>query len=354
MAELTEGQKLTNRYIEIMKDSHACRFICEDGYLFDDSSAPGRGEYERMFTLSDVRKRSLQVQILRYLAWTTYADMQMILRLARMFAATQEIPNVVTDEAHITALMTSLMKMGCVVCRTYRSPDGQKGKGTLRCYTLTDRGAELFKDQTDYDEYIETNLVGKGELDVMKRLASNYIMTKYAPMIMASGCEPVYCQNVLSKDGEGIRKVLYGCIKGEKSYTVFEPAFYMRNASVAREQELVRRIEKRQKFLIQNLESAGDGKQKILVLVVENSSWLKRAYADYGETISKCDAVYVTTESLANAWTGEGPSPFMLVAVDRDKMKKTNTRSGGGGELFLKLEASERTDPPFVCRTKKK
>ncbi len=354
MAELTEGQKLTKRYIDIMKDNHACHFVCRDGYIFDNSPAAGRGEFERIMTVMDVRDFKLQLQILRYLAWVSYADMQMIIRLAKMFEATQEIPNVVTNEGHLASLMTTLVKSGAVNRRSYRRYDGAIEKGLFYCYCLSDRGAMLFKDQTYYSEYIEENLVKKGDLEIMKRLAVNYIMTKFAPRMKTCGHEVGYCRSVLSEGEKGIRRVLYGSTESEKAYTVMEPAFYKRDAEAMTEEELEKWYNKRIRFLKENLQTSGENKQKVFVLIIEDSSWLKRAYLDYIDIIDICDQVYVTSEALANSYVS-GPSPFLLVSLEKETAKKrmkeaktTDVRSLGN-DLPLKLEA-KKEDPPFLRR----
>lgn len=77
-------------------------------------------------------------------------------------------------------------------------------------------------------------------------------------------------------------------------------------------------MERRKEFLTNYLKEVGTNKQKILVLVVEDISYLKKAYFDYKPVVDECDLIYGTHEVIVSSYQGSvgETAPFLKVIPD--------------------------------------
>lgn len=175
----------TDKFRGLMK-SEGCRFICRDGYIFDNSSMCLKGDYEQRVSMMNSEEARAACQVLRYLARLTYCDFTTLMKEAQLFAEERKLPAVALDQNYISKLLKELIYLGAVSSRKYRDEKNFDDK-LLNCFCMTGRGADLFKSMTEYSGYIEDMLINKNEIEVMRRLSVNYILTRLSSTISRLG-----------------------------------------------------------------------------------------------------------------------------------------------------------------------
>lgn len=310
-------QDMTTLYLDSMVGGGPARYLCRPGFIFTNSPAPSRGEFEKRYTCSEIRDAATQV--LRYLAVMTYLDDELIYDAALLFRKKKQLANVITDRSFLRKCINKLVYLGAVDERSYVGYHGEVDPEYRKAYCLTERGAGLFKMATEYTGYIEEMLVCANPTDIMRRLATNYILQQMEHRTDA-GVRYFSAENVEPKKG---RRPVYGSIVSDRECVIFEPVFYRYNQNIQTEADLESHIEERTVFLPKMFRKmAGDtGKRKILVLVVEDKDCIKKAYQRYENVVKDCDLVYITGEAMVKTSVKMNVrvAPFLQIAKDPNR-----------------------------------
>lgn len=309
----TRTPSVEEKYMNLIREN-ACRFVVRDGYRWDNSPQIQKDEFERILTLASFEDESSQ--ILRYLRKMTYATSSLIEAAAKRYAKEKKRADVVVNADYLRTLTIDLVRLGAVDRRKY-VPAKTKGKTDdylLECFTLTQRGVTLYKKFTEYAGHIEEFLVKENSIEVMRRLATNYILSEFEPICTKTGFETRFCRTEKPRrEGEPstTRRTVYGSIEGKDTFTVFEPVFYHLDPNED-EDEFRTHIEDRVNFLKMYLKTIDENKQKCIVFVVEDKGYIKKAWRDYAEVRDRFDLVYVTSDSLVRL-ASDGVAPFLRI-----------------------------------------
>lgn len=318
------AEELTVRYLNLMK-AEKCQYIVRDGYKMFDDEICDKGDFERRYSLIETFDQTIQV--LRYETFLTFADMPLIYAMAASYARKGLIPNVVTDKNHIDKMMRQLCTLGAVGKKRYVPVGEDKGDASPLCtYFLTANGIQLYKEKTWSEKFLEDCLIIKNEIEVMQRLAANYIMLETEKMCAGREVSFCRCEKVETPKR---RQIVYGTIEDEDMIVVFEPVFFRRNKYAGEYKEFEDHFEKRPKFLKTFIDERGKDKRKILVFIVEDSSYLKDAYFKYNDCVVDCDLVYATHEMLMKVRPGkdEKTAPFLKVATSMEDAQKITIKA---------------------------
>jgi hypothetical protein len=328
------AEELTKEYIGIMK-AEKCEYIVRDGYKMIDDEICDQGEFERRSSLIDPFDQT--VQVLRYATMLTFADMPLMYKMASSYAKKDLIPNVVTEKNRIDKMMRQLCSIGAIGKKRY-VPVGEDNtdESPLCTYFLTEHGIFLYKEKTWSEKFLEDRLIVKNEIEVMQRLAANFIMLETERMCGGRKVEFCRCEKI---ENPKRRQIVYGTVEDDDMLAVFEPVFFRRNKLSGEYEEFEQHVQKRPKFLKKFFEERAGDRRKILVFIVEDSSNLKDAYFMYHEVVSDCDLVFVTHEVLMKVKPGQSEkmAPFLKVAPNLQY----------AGKIDLKA-----LNPPFVLKKK--
>ncbi len=317
------GKSTTELFKQIMQ--HTGKYVCREHFRFSHSTVYDKYEFERRYVES---YREEHVQILRYLAKSTYADLYSLVASAEQFKKSGKMATVITDVDYIEKMAKTLVRYGAVCERAYNDPeavskDGDNliESGVLKAYCLTEMGASLLKRKTEYTDYIEEFLWQAGSLDIMRRLATNSIIintrSKFAGYSDLCGTYRI--------PGAGLkRQVVYGKMENASDLVIYEPVFYRREETVQTEKDLLDHYKERTQFLSRYFPEVGKGKRKTLVIVVEAYEYIRDALAQMKEAMDVVDEVYVTSEALvAKTTLGSGGlnyAPFLRIVKTEDRI----------------------------------
>ncbi len=329
-------QDLTKLYLDSMVGGGLAKYLCNPGFIFSNSPAPARGEFERRYSMSEIRDAATQV--LRYLATATYLDEEEIFDAAILFKKKKLLANVITDHEFLKKCIKKLVFLGAIDERRYVGyHDGLPANDHARAYCITERGAGMYKAATDFEGYIEEMLICQNPTEVMRRLATNYILQQmeYRTDAKVGYC---YAEHVEAKKG---RRMVYGRIESDKECVIFEPVFYRLNPNIQIESELEQHIDDRIIFLPKMFKKmvGNSDKRRVLVLVVEDRDCIKKAYQRYEQVIKDCDLVYITSEAMVRASIKMNLKVAPFLKIFKDPNREGN----------VKLTAAT---PPFMYRNK--
>ncbi len=323
MIEKTEKERLLNEYLEMM-DIRCCRFIAKEGYHFYDTTPIKKGDLDNRFSKSF---NPSQTQVLRYLSYLSYADKKMLDEAARISAKNRELSYVVTAGHELRDMIEKLVFQG-LVCKRQYVKDGQTGgrsKVDQEFYFLTDRGITLFKIRTESCESIEKNLIERKEPKaVMQWLTAGNVLLKVKEM--CQGREVQFARKVKLPNPWG-RHAIYGYVEDENMVAVFEPILYKQVTGNPD------KAAKRADFVKAFFKEFGNGREKILVFVVQDRTDIDSIRSGYGDAISDSDRIFITHENLVynNPGKDVGIAPFIRISKDSE-------------------EELEVANPPFVLR----
>lgn len=325
-------QDLTKLYLDSMAGGGIARYLCLPGYVFSNSPAPARGEFERRYSMSEIRDAATQV--LRYLATATYLDIDEIIDAAVLFRRKKLLANVITDASFIRKCVNKLVFLGAVDERRYVGyGDGKPDGNYSKAYCITERGAGLFKASTDYEGFIEEMLICKNATEVMRRLATNYVLQQ---MEFRTDAEVGYCRCENAEANKG-RRPVYGTIVSDKECVIFEPVFYRINPNIQMESELEQHIDDRIAFLPRMFKKmiGKTDKRRVLVLVVEDTESIKKAYQRYEQVIRDCDLVYITGESMVRTGIKLNLTTAPFLKIIKDPNREGNVKLSAVTPSFM-------------------
>ncbi len=318
------AEELTVKYLNLMK-AEKCQYIVRDGFKMFDDEICDKGDFERRYSLIETFDQTIQV--LRYETFLTFADMPLIYAMAASYSRKGLIPNVVTEKNHIDKMMRQLCSLGAVGKKRY-VPVGEAngGESPLCTYFLTANGIQLYKEKTWSEKFLEDSLIIKNEIEVMQRLAANFVMLETEKMCAGREVSFCRCEKVETPKR---RQIVYGTIEDDEMFVVFEPVFLRRNKFAGEYKEFEDRFKKRPGFLKTFIDERGKDKRKILVFIVEDSSNLKDAYFRYHDVVADCDLVYATHEMLMRVRPGNEnkTAPFLRVATNMKDAQKITIKA---------------------------
>lgn len=313
----------TELFKQIMQ--HPGKYVCKEHFRFSHSTVYDKYEFERRYVEA---YKEEHVQILRYLAKSTYADLYSLVACAEQFRKSGKMATVITDVDYIEKMTKTLVRYGAVCERAYIDPenvskDGEQlsSKNEMRVYCLTEMGASLFKRKTEYTDYIEEYLWEAGSLDIMRRLSTNNIIintrAKFSGYSDLCGTYRI--------PGAGLkRQVVYGKMENSSDLVIYEPVFYRREETVQTEKDLLDHYKERTQFLTRYFSDVGKNKRKTLVIVVEVYEHIRDALSQMKDVMDVVDEVYVTSELLvANTTFASNAlpyAPFLRIVKTEDKI----------------------------------
>lgn len=333
MAEKELSSSSTAAFRKVFNDEGKYSF--KSDYEFSTSRCCDKTEYERRVTCNG-NLNDIQVQILRYLAHYTYADVSILVRAAHLDRKRNPEmplldPGTIKDEAEKLVRNGSICRCSYMIKRENMLDDGRfmDSKAKMQCYCLSANGTLAFRHKSDYGGYIEELLPIMHAGEIIKRLQTNICCS-----VLASDFSGTYtpCESTrLEKD---TRRPLYGMFRTSHDTAIFEPVLWKRDIHCQQGEEVDKHIVTRAKF-IHDFIAADKEKEEnkdrkyFIVFVIEKLEDVKRTYNAYEDQFTEglselVEDVYVTNEAVidyALSHKRDTVAPFIKLVKKPDSFK---------------------------------